>query len=160
MEMNGRFMSGVTLAAALLLLAAGTATARPGGSNRYAARMGEKVYDGRTGPWLAEARVVSPKAQAAETRAGGKIPAAAPSSYRLDICMAQPRPKTPIALRDGKGTVSVAGPDGKRETIPLVVARGHSEADVTLKAPGTYTFTVEIESGGSKGASTFAYTVK
>src|SRR3990172_12133972 len=59
----------------IILLAAGTeighAPAEARG-NRFARGSGEKVFDGKAGPWLAEARLVSPKERGEKAGAAGE----------------------------------------------------------------------------------------
>jgi len=45
-----------------------------------------------------------------EARAAGKIPGIAPETYHFAFYVAQLRPKTPILIRNGRGTVTVTGP--------------------------------------------------
>jgi hypothetical protein len=127
--------------------------------NRSAAWMGEKVFDGKVGPWLGEARLIDPKAQVAEARSGGRF-VTMPATYHLAIALATPRPKTHISVTEGKGTVTVTGPGGKSETKELVSMGGHFGADLALEVPGEYRFALNFESGALKGSSGFAYAVR
>lgn len=127
--------------------------------NRSAAWMGEKIFDGNVGPWLGEARLIDPKAQAAEARSGGRF-VTMPATYHLAIALATPRPKTPISVREGKGTVTVTGPGGKSETKELVSMGGQFGADLVLEVPGEYRFALNFESGVDSGSSGFAYVVR
>jgi hypothetical protein len=121
--------------------------------------MGEKVFDGKVGPWLGEARLIDPKAQVAEARSGGRF-VTMPATYHLAIALATPRPKTHISVTEGKGTVTVTGPGGKSETKELVSMDGHFGADLALEVPGEYRFALTFESGALKGSSGFTYAVR
>jgi hypothetical protein len=151
--------SGIALFGLILVVAVGVSTTEAK-TNRFATWMGEKIFDGRTGPWLSEARLVDPKAQVEEARAAGKIPGVASGAYHFVFYVAQPRPKTPIILQDGSGTVTVTGPDKKTVTKNLTRMDGHFSADIALNKPGEYRFTVDIEAGGAKGTTTFAHAIK
>jgi len=150
----------VVLAAAFTVVAGGLLAVEANGTNRFALFTGEKIYDGRLGPWLAEARLLDPKTQVEEARASGKIVPAAPAAYRLVILLGQPRAKTPLPVAAEKGTVTVMGPSGKRVTAELAPSRGYFGTDLVLETPGTYEFSVEIQSGGKKGTTTFVYTIR
>ncbi len=69
-------------------------------------------------------------------------------------------PKTKALLAEGKGSVTVTGPDKGRTKSDLMAMQGHFGADVNLPKPGKYAIDVEIESGGKKGNAAFSYTVK
>jgi len=138
--------SVIALFGLILVVAVGVSTTEAK-TNRFAAWMGEKIFDGRTGPWLSEARLVDPKAQVEGTR-------------HFAFYVARLRPKTPILLQDGSGTVTVTGPDKKTVTKNLTRMDGHFGADIALNKPGEYRFTVDIEAGGAKGTTTFAHAVK
>jgi hypothetical protein len=68
--------------------------------------------------------------------------------------------KAHVHVTEGKGAVTVTGPDKKESKSDFMVIQGHFGADVNLPAPGKYTFKAEIESGGKKGSATFSYTLK
>lgn len=146
-----------TLAAMAILATLGSIAGAQG--NRSAAWMGEKVFDGKVGPWLGEARLIDPKAQVAEARSGGRF-VTMPATYHLAIALATPRPKTHILVTEGKGTVTVTGPDGKSETKQLVPMDGHFGADLVLEIPGEYRFALNFEFGTLKGSSGFTHAVR
>ena len=52
---------GIALLGLLLAVIIGVSTAEAK-TSRFATWMGEKIFDGRTGQWLSEARLVDPKA--------------------------------------------------------------------------------------------------
>lgn len=146
-----------TLAAVAIFATLGSVAGAQG--NRSAAWIGEKVFDGKVGPWLGEARLIDPKAQAAEARSGGRF-VTMPATYHLAIALATPRPKTHISVTEGKGNVTVTGPGGKSETKALVSMDGHFGADLVLEVPGEYRIVLNFESGALKGSSAFAYSVR
>lgn len=121
--------------------------------------MGEKIFAGRIGPWLGEARLVDMKAQMEKSMAAGmKMEGGMANSHHIAVTVTDPATKK--AVVEGKGTVHVAGPDKKPVLSELMAMQGHFGADVNLPKPGKYTFKVFIESGDRKGAATFTHTVK
>lgn len=146
-----------TVAAVAIFVTLGSIAGAQG--NRSATWMGEKIFDGKVGPWLGEARLVDPKAQAAEARSGGRF-VPMPATYHLAIALATPRPKTPISVTEGRGTVTVTGPGDKSVTKELVSMGGHFGADLALEVPGEYRVALNFESGAQKGSSGFAYVVR
>jgi hypothetical protein len=144
--MKKAIRTGIALFGLILAVAAGVSPAEAK-TNRFAVRMGEKIFDGRTGPWLSEAILMDPKPQVEGTR-------------HFAFYVARLRPKTPILIQEGKGTVTVTGPDGKTVTKNLTRMDGFFGADIALNKPGEYRFTVDIEAGGAKGTTTFAHAIK
>ncbi len=69
-------------------------------------------------------------------------------------------PKTKAAVTEGKGSVTVTGPDQKKTTTDFMVMQGHFGADVNLPVPGKYFFTVELDAGGTIGSASFHHSVK
>lgn len=69
-------------------------------------------------------------------------------------------PGTKAHVTEGKGTVTVTGPDKKQAKYDMMVMEGHFGADITLDQHGKYEFSAEIESGGKKGTAAFHHTVK
>lgn len=126
---------------------------KPGGHDMT--KMGDKVFAGKIGPWNGAARVMDMKAHM--EAAGMQVMGAMPNSHHIafDLTDAAKNPVT-----EGKGTVTVTGPDKKESKSDLMVMQGHFGADVNLPAPGKYTFKAEIESGGKKGSAAFFYTLK
>lgn len=122
------------------------------------AKMGDRVYDGKLGPWKAAARLMDMKARMAALPSGMKVEGAMPNSHHLAVTVTDPRTKA--AVTEGKGTVTVTGPDRKSVKSGFMVMQGHFGADVNLPAPGKYSFSVEISSGGSTGRAAFTRTVK
>ena len=121
-------------------------------------KMGDKVFDGKVGPWQGEARLMDMKAHMEKAKASGMKMEGAMKSHHLSLGLTDPATKK--AVMEGKGTVTVTGPDKKAEKTDFMAMEGHFGADVNLPKPGKYTFKTEIESGGKKGAATFTHTVK
>ena len=118
-------------------------------------KMGDKAFSGKIGPWTGDARVMDMKAHMAAS--GMKAQGAMPNSHHIALTLTDAA-KKPVT--EGKGTVTVTGPDKKEAKADIMVMRGHFGADVNLAAPGKYTFKTDIESGGKKGSATFPYTLK
>lgn len=121
-------------------------------------KMGDKVFGGKIGPWQGEARLMDMKAHMEKAKASGMKMEGAMKSHHISVALTDPATKKPVT--DGKGTVTVVGPDKKAETTEFMVMEGHFGADVNLPKPGKYTFKTDIESGGKKGSAAFSYTVK
>jgi hypothetical protein len=119
------------------------------------AKMGDKAFSGKIGPWQGDARMIDMKAKMAGS---GMKAAPMPNSHHLALTITDPATKT--AVTEGKGAVTVTGPDKKAVTSDFMLMSGHFGADVNLPVPGKYTVKAEVESGGKKGSATFSYTVK
>lgn len=119
-------------------------------------KMGDKVFSGKIGPWNGEARIMDMKAHM--EAAGMKAHGAMPNSHHVSFGLSDGKTKAHVA--EGKGSVTVTGPDKTEVKSELMVMQGHLGADVNLPKPGKYTFKAEIESGGQKGSATFSYTSK
>jgi hypothetical protein len=117
--------------------------------------MGDKAFSGNVGPWSGDARIMDMKAHMAAS--GMNAQGAMPNSHHLALTLTDAA-KKPVT--EGKGTVTVTGPDKKEAKAEFMVMQGHFGADVNLPNPGKYTFKTDIESGGKKGSATFPYTVK
>jgi len=120
--------------------------------------MGDKVFIGKIGPWHGEARLVDMKAQMEKAKASGMKMEGMMNTHHIALSLADPKTKLPVA--EGKGTVTVTGPDKKTATYDFMVMQGHFGADVNLPKPGKYTCNVKLESGGKTGTVTFDYTLK
>ena len=118
-------------------------------------KMGDKAYSGKIGPWQGEARIMDMKAHLEVS--GMKAQGAMPNSHHISLSLADAA-KSPVT--EGKGTVTVTGPDKKEAKADFMVMQGHFGADVNLPKPGKYTLKAQIESGGKKGSATFTYTLK
>jgi len=119
------------------------------------AKMGDKAFSGKIGPWTGEARIMDMKAHLEAS--GMKAQGAMPNSHHIAFTLTDAA-KKPVT--EGKGTVTVTGPDKKEAKTEFMAMQGHFGADVNLPKPGKYTFKAEIESGGKKGSATFPYTLK
>jgi len=121
--------------------------------------MGEKIFSGKMGPWTAEARLVDMKAQMEKSGVSTKTAERFAGKRHLMLFVTDPATGKPAA--GGTGKVDIAGPDkASSSKVTLVVMGEHIGADVTLPAPGKYTFKAEIESAGKKGSATFSFTLK
>jgi hypothetical protein len=129
-------------------------TMKPGGHDMM--QMGDKVFSGKVGPWMGTARIADMKAHMEAS--GMKAMGAMPNSHHVAFDLSDA--KTKAHVTEGKGTVTVTGPDKKTVTSAFMVMQGHFGADVNLPSPGKYTFKAEIESGGKKGSATFSHTLK
>ncbi len=127
---------------------------KPGGHDMM--KMGNKVFSGKIGPWEGTARIADMKAHMEAS--GMKAQGAMPNSHHVAFDLSDAKTKAHVA--EGKGTVTVTGPDKKTTSAEFMVMQGHFGADVNLPKPGKYTFQAEIESGGRKGSATFSYTLK
>jgi len=122
-------------------------------------KMGDKVFGGKIGPWTGEARLMDMKAHMEKAMPSGmKMEGTMTQTHHIAIALTDP--KTKKAVTEGSGTVTVVAPDKSQAKSDFMVMQGHFGADVTLPKPGKYTFKVEIESGGKKGAAFFSHTVK
>ena len=119
------------------------------------AKMGDMAFSGKIGSWTGDARIMDMKAHMAAS--GMKAQGTMPNSHHLALRLTDAA-KKPVT--EGKGTVTVTGPDKKETKVDFMVMQGHFGADVNLPKPGKYTFKAEIESGGKKGNATFSHTVK
>jgi hypothetical protein len=118
-------------------------------------RMGDKAFSGKIGPWKGTARIIDMKAHLEAS--GMKAQGAMPNSHHIAFDLSDAAKKS---VTEGKGTVTVTGPDKKETKAEFMVMQGHFGADVNLPKPGKYTFKADIESGGKKGSATFSYTLK
>jgi len=129
--------------------------------NHGMTKMGDKIFDGKIGPWQCEARLMDMKTHMEKTKASGmKMEGMTKRTHHVAIHLTDPGTKKPVVVTAGKGTVTVTGPDKKVEKYNFMVMEGHFGADVDLPKPGKYTFKTEIESGGKKGFTSNSYTVK
>jgi len=119
------------------------------------AKMGDKAFSGKIGPWKGDARIMDMKAHLEAS--GMKAQGAMPNSHHIAFTLTDAA-KKPVT--EGKGTVTVTGPDKKEAKSGFMAMQGHFGADVNLPKPGKYTFKAEIESGGQKGNATFSHTLK
>jgi hypothetical protein len=158
--MKASILKRMGLLGVVVMMIVVATVASDAGTNRSAAWIGEKVFDGRTGPWLSEARLQTPKQVMAEARAAGKTEAVSPGLHHLDFSVAESRPKTAILIHDGKGSITVTRPDGQKVTRELASLGDHLAADLALDQPGEYRFTVTVARGNKTERSLFGYTVR
>ncbi|MBI5342065.1 MAG: hypothetical protein HZB63_01860 [Deltaproteobacteria bacterium] len=121
-------------------------------------KMGDKIFSGKVGPWLGEARLIDMKAQMEKAKASGMKMEGMMKSYHFEIELTDAGTKKLVT--EGKGSVTVTGPDKKSEKTAIAAMAGHFGVDINLPKPGKYTFKVTMESGGKKGSATFSHTVK
>jgi hypothetical protein len=121
-------------------------------------KMGDKVFEGKIGPWKAEARLVDMKAQMAKSNVSKEMMAKMKHTHHVMFTLEDPEADKHVT--EGKGIVTVTGPDEEEAKYDLMGMQGHFGADITLDKPGKYGFSAEIESGGKKGTASFHHTVK
>ncbi|HEU5360699.1 MAG TPA: hypothetical protein VFU42_06015 [Candidatus Deferrimicrobiaceae bacterium] len=120
--------------------------------------MGDKIFGGTIGPWKAEGRLVDMKAQMAKSKVSEEMMAKMKHTHHIAFSLEDPGTKAHVT--EGKGTVTVTGPDKQQAKYDLMVMQGHFGADITLDKHGKYEFSAEIESGGKKGTASFHHVVK
>ena len=121
-------------------------------------KMGDKVFEGKIGTLHGEARLVDMKAQMAKAKVSEKMKAHMKNTHHVAISLTEPATGKPVT--EGKGAVTVTGPDNRAVTTGLMGMQGHFGADVNLPVPGKYSFQVEVEAGGKKGKAAFQHTVR
>jgi hypothetical protein len=121
-------------------------------------KMGDKIFVGKVGPWHGEARLIDMKAQMEKAKGSGMKMEGRIKSHHIAFELTDPETKKPVT--EGKGSVTVIGPDQKEEKSEFMAMAGHFGADVNLLKPGKYTFKVSIESGDKKGSATFTHNVE
>ncbi len=154
------WIKGIVVAGIVALASIVAAPSSIASSNRSAVSLGVKLFDGRTGPWISEARLQDSKALTAEARSAGKTGSISPGTYHLDLVVARLLPKTPLPVHGVKGTVMVTLPDGKQISHELASLDGHLGTDLTMAQAGDYRFAIRITEGEQAGTSTFGYTVR
>ena len=124
--------------------------------------MGDKVFEGKVGPWSAEIHLADTMAQMAKAnvseRMKAKMKARMKNTHHLSVSLTDSGTK--MHVTEGKGSVTVTGPDKKQGRYDFVAMVGHFGADMTLGKPGKYDFEVSIESGGKRGTAAFSCTNK
>lgn len=121
-------------------------------------KMGDKVFEGKVGPWHGEGRLMDMKAQMEKAGVSEKMKGMTKNTHHIAFSLEDPGTKTQVT--EGKGTVTVTGPGKTQARYDLMVMQGHFGADVNLPDPGKYEFSVEIEAGGKKGSAKFAQEIK
>jgi hypothetical protein len=121
--------------------------------------MGERVFQGKSGPWNVEARLIDMKAQLEKSGVSAKTIAQAGAQYHLMVMVTDSKTGKPVT--DAMGEVIIKGPDkGFSSKAPLVAMGGHIGADVALPQPGKYGFRVTVVAGGQRGYAVFDYKLK
>lgn len=122
-------------------------------------RSGELLFSGKLGSWTGEARLIDKKEHMEQSGVPAKFAARFAGERHLMMFLTDPMTGKPLS--GAAGQVTITGPDkASSSKVTLVAMGGHIGADVNLPQPGEYTFTAEIESGGTKGSATFSYTKK
>ena len=116
-------------------------------------RMGEKIFEGKVGPWQAEVRLIDMQAQMAKMKVSEKMRAKMKNTHHLMVSLTDAGTKTHVS--EGKGSVKVTGPDEQQSDYAFTEMQGHFGVDVVIDKPGRYKFDVEIESEGKMGTATF-----
>ncbi len=130
-----------------------------GGGHSGMLSMGEKIWRGLIGPWKGQARLMDNKAQMEKGKAPGmKEEMPITKTHHVAVMLLEAKGGAPVM--EGKGTLTVTGPDRKPVKVVLSNRGGPFEADIDLPKPGDYAFTVWIESGGKAGSVSFTYTLK
>jgi hypothetical protein len=142
----------------LVLCAFGTAPApSPAAEHDHGAPMeslGERIYQGTSGPWNIEARLIDMKAQLEKSGVSAKAIAQLAAKHHLMVILTDP--KTGKSVTGVAGEVTITGPDKASSSKVRLVAMGsHIGADVSLPKPGKYTFRVEVTGGGQRGSAVF-----
>jgi hypothetical protein len=124
---------------------------------------GEKIFSGRLGPWMAEARLIDMEALLEQTGVSPRNVARFADTRHLMLFLTDPA--TGNLATGAAGKVVVTGPDKASSSMVTLYVMGehrfeHIGSDVYMPVPGKYTFKAEIESGGQKGNVVFSYTLK
>ena len=129
------------------------------GAGGHDAKMGEKIFSGKVGPWNGEARLVDMKAQMQQSGVSAETIAKLAAKHHLMMYLADPKTGKPIGGVAGEAVIT--GPDkASSSKVTLVVMGEHIGADVALPKPGKYSFKVTAEGGGQKGTAAFDYQLK
>ena len=120
--------------------------------------MGDRVFEGKVGPWNGEFRLIDMKAQMEKSKVSEGTKAKMKNTHHLMLSLTDPATKKGVT--EGKGSVKVTGPDKTQARYDFAGMQGHFGADVTLDKPGRYSFEVSVESAAKKGSATFEHTVK
>jgi hypothetical protein len=121
--------------------------------------MGERVFQGKSGPWNLEARLIDMKAQLEKSGVSAKTIAQLGAKHHLMVILTDPKTGKPVI--DAMGEVIIKGPDkASSSKVTLVVMGTHIGADVALPQPGKYAFRVTVAGGGQKGSAVFDYKLK
>ncbi len=119
-------------------------------------KMGDRVYQGKIGPWNGEVRIMDMKASMEAS--GMKPQGGMMHSHHVSVALTDPQTKKP--LTGGSGSVTVIAPDKSMTTTQFMVIQGHYGADVKLTTPGMYRFKVNLGTDGKMGTANFQYESK
>ena len=121
-------------------------------------KMGDRIFDGKIGPWQAEVRLIDRKAQMAKMKVSEKMMAKMKNTHHLMVSLTDTGTKEHVT--EGKGAVTVTGPDRQQSRYEFTGMQGHFGVDVAIDKQGLYEFDVKIESGGKEGTVTFAEEIR
>jgi hypothetical protein len=155
----GAFLAAPVIAADDKMQGHGDMHGTHGASGGHDAKMGEKVFSGKVGPWNGEARLVDMKAQMKQSGVSEKAIAQLGAKHHLMMFLTDGKTGKPVG--GVAGEVVVTGPDKESSSKgTLVVMGSHIGADVALPKPGKYSFKVTAEGGGQKGSAAFDYQLR
>jgi hypothetical protein len=118
--------------------------------------LGERVHGGPFGPWRCQVKLLDRRAMKAKMNPS-EMHGQTPTSHLVSLSLMDPA--TGKAVPEGKGTVTVTGPGGKKSKAALVQVGGPFLADVDLPKAGEYEFRLEFSSGKRKASAKFSYAV-
>jgi len=121
-------------------------------------KRGDKIFDGKIGPWQAEVSLIDMKAQLAKMKVSDQVKAKMKNTHHLMVSLTDAGTKKHVT--EGKGEVTVTGPDKQQSRYEFTGMQGHFGVDVAIGKPGQYKFDVKIASGGKKGTVTFTEEIK
>jgi len=164
--MRGKRIGGVALLSVLAVVGATVAAGRAnvqaaeqGGHGAAMESMGQRLFQGKSGPWNAEVRLIDMKAQLEKSGVSAKTIERLGAKYHLMVILTDPKSGKPVT--DVIGEVIIRGPDkASSSKVELVVMGAHIGADVPLPKPGKYDFRVTVVGGGQRGYAVFDYKLK
>ncbi|MGE5246995.1 MAG: hypothetical protein ACM3L8_01505 [Verrucomicrobiota bacterium] len=121
--------------------------------------MGEQVYQGASGPWKVEVRLIDMKAQLEKSGVSAKTIAQLSGTHHLMVMLTDPKTGKPVAA--AMGEVIIKGPDrASSSKVTLVTMGEHIGSDIALPRPGKYAFRVTLVVGGQRAYAVFDYDLK
>jgi hypothetical protein len=120
--------------------------------------LGERIFEGKCGPWNAEVRLIDMKAQLEKSGVSAKAIAKLHAKHHLMVILTDPKTGKPVT--DVTGEVTIRGPkESATSKVPLVVMGSHIGADVALPLPGKYSMRVTATGSGknAQGYAVFDY---
>jgi hypothetical protein len=134
-------------------------TVPQGGHGMPMESLGERIFQGKSGPWNLEARLIDMKAQLEKSGVSAKTIDQLGAKHHLMVLLTDPKTGKPVT--DVMGEVIIKGPDKTSSSkVTLVVMGGHIGSDVALPRPGKYAFRVTVVGGGQRGYAVFEYKLK